>query len=225
MSHLIEQSISYRAVTSWRNNFVRHLRSRHSHTVFPIPRSVDLGFLIIRPLRGRWVNCYIIPQKIRMQADWKKVSTCILTLDHNRLFIYSTFTCYASCFAFSSAKIKKRMKECAKKFVHLLVHFVHFKWTSEKHRWNGGFLRQRMSAASRTFCPQITQIYTEKTKPLMDNYDNYSNLFPDNKKKQIRTNRRNTINRGIYRSKTKEKTLMNAEFFISCLRRNVNMQE
>ena len=59
----------------------------------------------------------------------------------------------------------------------------------------------------------------------MDNYDNYSNLFPDNKKKQIRTNRRNTINRGICRSKTKEKTLMNAEFFISCLRRNVNMQE
>ena len=140
MSHLMEQSISYRAVTSWRNNFVRHLRSRHSHTVFPIPRSVDLGFLIIRPLRGRWVNCYIIPIKIRMQADWKKVSTCIPTLDHNRLFIYSTFTCYASCFAFSSAKIKKRMKECAKKFVHLLVHFVHFKWTSEKHRWNGGFL-------------------------------------------------------------------------------------
>ena len=131
MSHLMEQSISYRAVTSWRNNFVRHLRSRHSHTAFPIPRSVDLGFLIIRPLRGRWVICYIIPIKIRMQADWKKVSTCILTLDHNRLFIYSTFTCYASCFCFFICKDKEKNERVRKKVCPFACPFCPFqmdKW-------------------------------------------------------------------------------------------------
>ena len=43
------------------------------------------------------------------------------------------------------------------------------------------------------FAHRLHRFTQKKTKPLMHNYDNYSNLFPDNKKKQIRTNRRNTI--------------------------------
>ena len=36
------------------------------------------------------------------------------------------------------------------------------------------------------FAHRLHRFTQKKTKPLMDSYDNYSNLFPDNKKKQYK---------------------------------------
>ena len=63
MSHQMKQTNRIE-LPSHEDNFVRHLRSRHPYTAFPIPRSADLGFLKLRPLRGRRVIIYIIPQKV-----------------------------------------------------------------------------------------------------------------------------------------------------------------
>ena len=61
MSHQIVHMAKYRGiVTPWRYNYVRHLRSRHLLTRLSIPRSVDLGFLILWLLRSHSYHSHAI---------------------------------------------------------------------------------------------------------------------------------------------------------------------
>ena len=70
MSHQIVHMAKYRGiVTPWRYNYVRHLRSRHLLTRLSIPRSVDLGFLILWLLRSHSYHSHAIKKTTKKSSD------------------------------------------------------------------------------------------------------------------------------------------------------------